>query len=95
MMDATENQRSGPTPRPLAKSLMIVEDDQPLMQSLARAMEAQGFRVITANSVAYAFDQIQLSAPEYALVDMRFHDGGSAVKELCRNGLVHPTAQAA
>ena len=61
--------------RPLAKSLMIVEDDQPLMQSLARAMEAQGFRVITANSVADAFDQIQLSAPEYAVVDMRFHDG--------------------
>jgi DNA-binding NtrC family response regulator len=54
---------------------MIVEDDEPLMQSLARAMEAQGFRVITANSVADAFDQIQLSAPEYALVDMRFHDG--------------------
>jgi two-component system response regulator RegA len=75
MMDATENQRSGPTPRPLAKSLMIVEDDQPLMQSLARAMEAQGFSVITANSVAHAFDQIQLSAPEYAVVEMRFHDG--------------------
>jgi two-component system, response regulator RegA len=75
MMDATENQRSGPTPRPLAKSLMIVEDDQPLMRSLARAMEAQGFGVITANSVADAFDQIQLSAPEYAVVDMRFHDG--------------------
>ena len=75
MMDATEKSRSGPTPRPLAKSLMIVEDDQPLMQSLARAMEAQGFRVITANSVADAFDQIQLSAPEYAVVEMRFHDG--------------------
>ena len=55
---------------------MIVEDDGPLMQSLARAMEAQGFSVITANSVADAFDQIQLSAPEYAVVDMRFHDGG-------------------
>jgi two-component system response regulator RegA len=39
-------------------------------------MEAQGFSVITANSVADAFDQIQLSAPEeYAVVDMLFHDG--------------------
>jgi two-component system response regulator RegA len=75
MMDATENQRLDPTPRPLVKSLMIVEDDQPLMQSSARAMEAQGFGVITANSVADAFDQIQLSAPEYAVVDMRLHDG--------------------
>jgi two-component system, response regulator RegA len=75
MMDAPENQRSGPTPRPLAKSLMIVEDDESMMQSLACAMEAQGFRVITANSVADAFGQIQLSVPGYAVVDMRLHDG--------------------
>jgi two-component system, response regulator RegA len=54
---------------------MIVEDDEPLMQSLARAMETQGFGVTTAKSVADAFDQIQLSAPEYAVVDMRLHDG--------------------
>jgi two-component system, response regulator RegA len=31
--------------------------------------------VITAKSVADASSQIQLSAPEYAVVDMRFHDG--------------------
>jgi two-component system, response regulator RegA len=75
MMDATENQRLRTAARPLLKSLMIVEDDEPLMQSLARAMEAQGFSVITAKSVADASSQTQLSAPEYAVVDMRFHDG--------------------
>ena len=75
MMDAVENQPSGLTTRPLLKSLMIVEDDEPLMQSLARAMEAQGFTVITVTSVADALSQIQLSAPEYAVVDMRLHDG--------------------
>jgi response regulator RpfG family c-di-GMP phosphodiesterase len=75
MMDVAENQRSGSTARPLLKSLMIVEDDEPLVRSLARAMEAQGFSVITAKSVADASSQIQLSAPEYAVVDMRFHDG--------------------
>ena len=75
MINATENQRSGSTARPLLKSLMIVEDDEPMMQSLACAMEAQGFTVITATSVADAFSQIQLSAPEYAVVDMRLHDG--------------------
>jgi two-component system, response regulator RegA len=75
MMDATEDQRSGSTARPLLKLLMIVEDDEPLTQSLARAMEAQGFRVITAKSVADASSQIQVSAPEYAVVDMRLHDG--------------------
>jgi two-component system response regulator RegA len=75
MMDATKNQCSDPTGWPLLKSLLIVEDDEPLLQSLARAMEAQGFSVITAKSVADASSQIQLSAPEYAVVDMRFHDG--------------------
>jgi two-component system, response regulator RegA len=75
MMDATEDQRSGSTARPLLKSLMVVEDDEPLMQSLARAMEAQGFRVIAAKTVADASSQIQVSAPEYAAVDMRLHDG--------------------
>ena len=38
-------------------------------------METQGFTVVTATSVADAFRQIQLSAPEYAVVDMRLHDG--------------------
>jgi two-component system response regulator RegA len=75
MMDATKIQCSDPTGWPLLKSLLIVEDDEPLLQSLARAMEAQGFSVITAKSVADASSQIQLSAPEYAVVDMRFHDG--------------------
>jgi two-component system response regulator RegA len=75
MMDAMEDGCLDSATVPIANSLIIVEDDEPLMQSLARAMEAQGFRVITAKSVADAFSQIQLSAPEYAVVDMRFHDG--------------------
>jgi two-component system response regulator RegA len=55
---------------------MIVEDDEPLMQSMARAFEARGFKVVTAKSVVDACNQIRLSAPEYAVVDMRFDDGG-------------------
>jgi two-component system response regulator RegA len=50
------------------KSMMIVEDDEPLMQSLARAMETRGFKVITAKSVADAFIQMRLSTPEYDVV---------------------------
>src|SRR6516162_1027138 len=55
--------------------MLIVEDDRRLMQCLARAMEARGFKVIVARSVCDGLAQIQLSAPEYAVVDMRFDDG--------------------
>src|SRR5262245_16975420 len=59
------------TDQPGAGSVLIVEDDKRLMQCLARAMEARGFKVIVARSVCDGLAQIQLSAPEYAVVDMR------------------------
>ena len=58
-----------------ARSVLIVEDDKWLMHCLARAMEARDFNVITAESVFDALAKIELSAPEYAVVDMRLDDG--------------------
>ena len=55
--------------------MLIVEDDERLMQCLAWAMETRGFKVMIAGSVRDGLAQIQLSAPEYAVVDMRFDDG--------------------
>jgi len=55
--------------------VLIVEDDKQLMQCLARAMEARGFKVTDAGSVYDGLAQIQLSAPDYAVVDMRLGDG--------------------
>ena len=55
--------------------MLIVEDDERLMRRLARAMEDRGFQMMIAGSVFEALAQIQLSAPEYAVVDMRFDDG--------------------
>ena len=55
--------------------MLIVEDDEALLQRLARAMEARGFKVITAGSVTAGLAQINLSAPAYALVDLRLGDG--------------------
>ena len=60
---------------PLARTLLIVEDDEVLLQRLARAMEARGFKVTTARSVISGLVQIELNAPDYALVDMRLNDG--------------------
>jgi|KBSSwiStaDraftv2_1062776.scaffolds.fasta_scaffold453748_2 two-component system response regulator RegA len=57
------------------RSMLIAEDDERLLQCLARAMEARGFQVMTAASVFAALAKIQLNAPEYAVIDMRFDDG--------------------
>lgn len=75
LVDSPRNESSVPTSGPPAHSLLIVEDDKPLMQCLARAMEARGFKVTTAKSVTNGLAQIRLSAPEYAVVDMRLNDG--------------------
>jgi two-component system, response regulator RegA len=72
--------------RPSERSLLIVEDDRPLLQSLARAMETRGFAVTTAESVADGMLQVEKAPPAFAVVDMRLGDGNgleviSAVKK--------------
>src|ERR1700685_2113287 len=75
MIDETQNQCLASITQPSAKRVLIVEDDQQLMQCLARALEVRGFEVRTAASVSDGLAQIKLSAPEYAVVDMRLNDG--------------------
>lgn len=57
------------------RSLLLVEDDKPFLTRLARAMEARGFTVDTADSVAEALAKVGAAAPAYAVVDMRLGDG--------------------
>ncbi|MBN9244269.1 MAG: ActR/PrrA/RegA family redox response regulator transcription factor [Mesorhizobium sp.] len=56
-------------------SLLIVEDDKPFLTRLARAMEARGFTVETAESVEEAVAKARANPPAYAVVDMRLGDG--------------------
>jgi two-component system response regulator RegA len=58
-----------------AGSLLIVDDDRPFTQRLERAMQARGFAVATAESVADGLSQVERLAPDYAVVDMRLADG--------------------
>ncbi len=60
---------------PSDRSLLIVEDDKSFLQRLARAMEARGFVVSTAESVADGLLQVEKAAPAFAVVDMRLGDG--------------------
>ena len=66
------------------KSLLIVDDDGPLRDRLARAMEKKGFKVIQAESVKQGINLAQNSTPAFAVVDLRLGDGNGleVVKEI-------------
>jgi two-component system response regulator RegA len=57
------------------RTLLIVDDDEPLCQRLARAMERRGFIVATAESVAGGVAQALAEPPAFAVVDLRLGDG--------------------
>ena len=57
------------------RTLLIVDDDTPLRESLARAMRRHGFTVATAASVAAGARAARVAPPAYALVDLRLGDG--------------------
>ena len=74
-MDALQKDCWDPTDQPSPGSVLIVEDDTRLTQCLARAMEVRGFKVTVARSVCDGLAEIQSSALDYAVVDMRLGDG--------------------
>jgi two-component system response regulator RegA len=57
------------------RSLLLVDDDKPFLTRLSRAMEARGFVVVAAGSVAEGLAAIALQAPAFAVIDMRLQDG--------------------
>ena len=69
----------------VVQSLLIVDDDAPLRNRLARAMEQRGFAVVTAESVAEGLEASNTAPPAYAVVDLRLEDGnGLAIVEALR-----------
>ncbi len=66
------------------KSLLIVDDDNPFRDRLARAMEKKGFTVTQAESVKKGIDSVNLVKPAFAVVDLRLNDGNGleVVKEI-------------
>jgi two-component system response regulator RegA len=57
------------------RTLLIVDDDAPLCNRLARAMERRGFVVSTADSVATGVAAATERPPAFAVVDLRLGDG--------------------
>ena len=66
------------------KSLLIVDDDNPLRDRLARAMEKKGFKVDQAQSVKEGIIRAKSAPPAFAVVDLRLGDGNGldVVKEI-------------
>ena len=66
------------------KSLLIVDDDNPFRERLARAMEKKGFNVTQAESVKKGIDTLKIIKPAFAVVDLRLNDGNGleVVKEI-------------
>ena len=66
------------------KTLLIVDDDNPLRDRLARAMEKKGFQVAQAKDVKTGINQAKNTPPAFAVVDLRLGDGSglTVVKEI-------------
>ena len=57
------------------KSLLIVDDDNPFRERLARAMEKKGFIVFQAESVKKGVDVANSNKLQFGVVDLRLNDG--------------------
>ena len=67
------------------RSLLLVDDDEPFLRRLAKAMEKRGFEVETAGSVVAGRAIAKARPPAYAVVDLRLEDGnGLDVVEVLR-----------
>ena len=68
------------------KSLLILDDDDPLRGRLARAMEKKGFQVKEAKTVVEGLNIVKTTPPGFACVDLRLEDGNGldVVKELSK-----------
>jgi two-component system, response regulator RegA len=54
-----------------ARTMLLVDDDEPFRERLARAFRSRGFLVRTAGDARLAIEAAKLESPELAVVDLR------------------------
>jgi len=71
---------------PADASLLILDDDAPFRNRLARSLSSRGFSVSALGSVSEALDVARANPPAFAVLDLRLEDGSglSVVEELHR-----------
>ena len=57
------------------RTCLVLDDDGPFLQRLARALTARGFLVSAISSVSEAKDIARLNPPAFAVLDLRLEDG--------------------
>tara|TARA_B100000287_G_scaffold47093_1_gene42005 strand:- start:2989 stop:3528 length:540 start_codon:yes stop_codon:yes gene_type:complete len=57
------------------KSLTIIDDDEPFVRRLSKAMEKRGFIVNHALNVSDGKKLVKLDPPAFAVVDLKLNDG--------------------
>ena len=57
------------------KTCLVLDDDGPFCQRLARALTQRGFLVSAVSSVSEAKDIARLNPPAFAVLDLRLEDG--------------------
>jgi two-component system response regulator RegA len=72
---ATLSARPTPDADVANASLLLVDDDKSFTQRIGRALEARGYAVRVAESVAEGLAQIDSDPPAFVVVDVRLRDG--------------------
>ena len=60
---------------PEDKTMLILDDDGPFRNRMARALTHRGFEVEAVETVAEAKDKVRINPPAFAVLDMRLEDG--------------------
>ena len=74
-MTTPETDAATARPLPEDTTLLIVDDDEPFRNRLARAMEKRGFETLLASGASEASRLLRETAPAFAVVDLRLEDG--------------------
>jgi DNA-binding response OmpR family regulator len=80
-----------PMPEPMPR-ILVIEDEAPMRVALADALEAAGFRVLTASDGASGLDRAIAESPDLVLLDVMMPrlDGFAVAAELRRLGRATP-----
>ena len=55
---------------PMARTILVVEDETTLRETLAEALEAEGYRVVTAADGREALERFRAERPDLVLLDL-------------------------
>jgi two-component system response regulator RegA len=68
------------------RSLLIVDDDKPFLERLARAMNTRGFAVTSCSTISEGLALIDESPPAFAVIDLRLgNDNGLDLLSVLEN----------